>query len=101
MINAKTAKEMLVDVIDDIEKWIPMFEQHNAPATLEAVIELVDSQQAEIDRLRSEQPKKGHWEDDCICSVCHWMHEDDEGNALITVYDYCPVCGARMDGDQK
>ena len=38
----------------------------------------------------------GEWVDDCTCSICHWMHEDNNGFALITKYNYCPNCGARM-----
>ena len=47
----KTTKSMIVDVIVKIEEWIPMFEQGNAPAVLTDVMELLDSQQAEIERL--------------------------------------------------
>ena len=51
----KTTKSMIVDVIVKIEEWIPMFEQGNAPAVLTDVMELLDSQQAEIERLKAEK----------------------------------------------
>lgn len=57
MINVKMAKSEITDVIETIEKWIPMFEQGNAPAVLVDVMELLDSQQAEIERLKDQQPK--------------------------------------------
>lgn len=44
--------------------------------------------------------KIGHWIDDCACSVCHWIHEDDEGFALLTNYPFCPNCGAYMRGEE-
>lgn len=43
----------------------------------------------------------GEWVDDCTCSICHWMHEDNNGFALITKYNYCPNCGARMRGEEE
>ena len=57
MISVETAKSEIVDVIETIEKWIPMFEQGNAPAVLVDVMELLDSKQAEIERLKEQQPK--------------------------------------------
>lgn len=38
----------------------------------------------------------GKWIDDCSCSICHWIHEDDKGFALLTNYNFCPNCGADM-----
>jgi len=53
--------------------------------------------------LPSAQPEriKGKWLDDCTCSICHWIHEDDNGFALITKYNFCPICGADMRGEVK
>ena len=40
--------------------------------------------------------KHGRWEEGCWCSVCHKFSM----NAYIKEYaNYCPNCGARMDGD--
>lgn len=44
--------------------------------------------------------KVGHWIDDCTCSVCHWIHEDNKGFALLTNYPFCPNCGVRMRGKE-
>lgn len=59
--------------------------------------ETVCSEIADID----EQPtidvmpmKHGHWKFGCICSEC-----ENVNGELST--DYCPNCGARMDGDMK
>ena len=43
--------------------------------------------------------KKGKWIDDCSCSVCHWIHENDDCCVLLTDYKYCPNCGAKMEGN--
>ena len=40
----------------------------------------------------------GKWIDDCECSICHWIHEDDKGFALLTNYNFCPNCGMGMKG---
>lgn len=45
--------------------------------------------------------KMGKWIDDCECSVCHWINEDDGGDTLLTYYNYCPNCGAKMDGGEQ
>ena len=42
--------------------------------------------------------KTGKWIDDCECSVCHWINEDDGGDTLLTYYNYCPNCGAKNGG---
>ena len=45
--------------------------------------------------------RHGKWIDDCTCSVCHWIHEDGEGFALLTNYPFCPNCGVKMDEVEK
>jgi len=52
-----------------------------------------------VEQLPSAQ-KKGHWKDECSCSVCNWIHEDDHGFVLLTDYNFCPNCGADMRGKQ-
>ena len=52
-----------------------------------------------LEELPSADRPTGEWVDDCTCSICHWMHEDNNGFALITKYNYCPNCGARMRGE--
>lgn len=45
--------------------------------------------------------KKGKWIDDCECSSCHWINEDDEGHVLLTYYNFCPNCGEPMENGEK
>lgn len=33
------------------------------------------------------------------CSACGWMPEEDE--MTHGFYDYCPRCGAKMDGERR
>lgn len=42
----------------------------------------------------AEPVKHAHWECGCICSECESVN-GERGT------DYCPHCGARMDGDTK
>lgn len=58
----------------------------------------IDATFDKIKALPSAQPErtKGKWIDDCSCSICHWIHEDDKGFALLTDYHFCPNCGADM-----
>lgn len=58
--------------------------------------DLVNEKVNEIVEKMSES-KTGRWIDDCTCSICHWIHEDDNGFALITKYNFCPNCGAKME----
>lgn len=51
-------------------------------------------------KLPSADRPTGKWVDDCTCNICHWIHEDDNGFALITKYNFCPNCGAKMEGDK-
>ena len=54
----------------------------------------------DIDAMPNIEPerKTGKWIDDCECSVCHWINEDDGGDTLLTYYNYCPNCGAKNGG---
>lgn len=79
----KTTKSMIVDVIVKIEEWIPMFEQGNAPAVLTDVMELLDSQQAEIERLNEILRIMYNR---CIC---------------FRGSDYCSSCGQQEECESK
>lgn len=75
--------------------------------------ELLKSQQAEIDSLKAEQPKHGHWIIDeyeyldCSCcgesyyTGCDSTKEAKHRLETGDVYKFCPYCGARMDGEQE
>lgn len=48
-----------------------------------------------------EERKYGHWvrhNDIIACSECIWDMYWEEGNTKL---NYCPNCGARMDGEEK
>lgn len=50
------------------------------------------------------QPVKhgGKWVNDIQCSNCGWYMEDDVTmSPMIVFFDYCPNCGARMDGEDN
>ena len=68
------------DVKWQIQEWIN---------ELNEVVDMLDS-------IPSADRPTGEWVDECTCSICHWMHEDNNGFALITKYNYCPNCGCLM-----
>ena len=39
----------------------------------------------------------GRWDDECRCTVCGWYGEDWYKRDAYH-FDYCPNCGAKMDG---
>jgi hypothetical protein len=42
---------------------------------------------------------RGRWIEDTYCSNCRWFAEDEEGHIVQSFHNYCPNCGAKMDGD--
>ena len=40
----------------------------------------------------------GHWENGMFCSVCGYLYDTGE---YTNAKDYCPNCGAKMDGTPK
>ena len=80
---------------------------------IDLAIERLNKQQAEIDRLKAEQTKKGHWIIDeyeyldCSCcgesyyTGCDSTKEAKHRLEIGDVYKFCPYCGARMDGDHE
>ena len=63
-------------------------------------IAIIDNDVQTIAQLPSAK-KVGKWIDGCSCSICHWIHEDSEGFALLTNYPFCPSCGAKMEEAEK
>lgn len=55
-----------------------------------------------LEELPSAQPerKTGKWEKTIThypyCSICEWMPEEDE--MTHGLYNFCPNCGAKMEG---
>ena len=47
----------------------------------------------------------GHWVDECKCSACGEMSyeeaksDETDPNCYYVLSDYCPNCGAKMDGE--
>ena len=102
-----------VIIIKGLEEWINANDELDTKidACLVAdALDLLKEQQVEIDRLKSEQPKKGHWKKSTYaddrwheCSECGKVTEkvDKNGNKLIC--NFCRICGAdmRKDGEQE
>lgn len=80
-------KDRIGDIVDDMKEFDAWFER-------------MVWHVKECNRLTAE-PKTGEWVDDCACSICHWIHEDNNGFALITKYNFCPNCGADMRGEKE
>ena len=69
------------------------------------LLQLVEAQEK---RLRELEEKHGTWEehdyiDDVVytCSVCGEDWVTLEGTPADNLWNYCPHCGARMDGETK
>ena len=76
---------------DIIEKWIPMFEQYNTPATINDAITL----------LKEQRPKESRWisipyKKDRICKRCGHDEPYKFAEKEREIYLYCPHCGAKM-----
>lgn len=82
--------------IDSISKCMDIYVNN-----LQTMVYKAEAYKA-LNEVPSAQPeqKTGHWIDDCTCSVCHWIHEDAKGFALLTNYPFCPNCGADMKGEE-
>lgn len=110
LIDRQAAIEALDEIrhalleIDIPSPTVPEYVEHHEQ--IQYVWKLLDKKQKELYVLPAAQPerKRGHWikvDDDLIigkCSVCGWeshLYEDD-----VVGMDYCPNCGARLDGEQ-
>ena len=81
MENLIAGLEMAIEVI---EGWVPMFEQHNAPAFIERAIELLKEQE----KVKVVFVEQDGW-CDCQCGNC--------GEYLDKTYSRCPKCGRELD----
>lgn len=47
----------------------------------------------------AEYVKHGQWIEDTFCSECGWCNEVEPGFiGSVNRFNFCPNCGARMDG---
>ena len=54
----------------------------------------------EIPAVDVAEVKHGKWEKQIQCSECGWYFEDDVLiEPIMVFFNYCPNCGARMDGE--
>lgn len=95
MVDAKYAAEVFDELIDALEDY--EFEN--------------ESKQKRIQRLIAELENKqlvrhGHWTHQYYPTVWYgpgeppeWVCSECEGRAY-NIYDWCPECGAKMDGEQ-
>lgn len=90
LIDADKAKAELLRMVGDIHGWGEFFDG------------IRSGYQSAADRLDTmptvEERKHGHWvrhNDIIACSECIWDMYWEEGN---TELNYCPNCGAIMDG---
>ena len=89
MTNEQIIKQ-LEKLIDDREAFCISDPEHD-----EIYEKDINALKAAIEFLKNAAPvKHGHWECGWICSECECTNGE-----LGT--DYCPHCGARMDGDTK
>lgn len=71
--------------------------RHDAIKAIETSRFLIDAIE-KVMMLPSAQPKTGKWIDVphtffTKCSACEWLND-------IHDFDYCPNCGARMEGEE-
>ena len=86
------------EYIDEIQK-----ERDELSDELEGALELVRKKIKRINKLKENQPKKGHWiaeenYDDVVyrCSACDEEWVTLEGTPFDNGMWYCPHCGADM-----
>ena len=54
---------------------------------------------ADVQPVKHGKNLKEEWSSLFECSICHWSCWDTYCNDT-SGYDYCPNCGAKMDGDE-
>ena len=97
----------------DIDKTIKAFEeQHGSESTLlngynaDWILSFIESQHtADVQEV-----KHGHWIEkdldnfrkvECSCSICGWSGvENYDSYVDIHDFEFCPYCGAKMDGEE-
>jgi rubrerythrin len=105
-LSADDCKDAAKSVLDDLPSAHPY--------TDEEVQKIQDLEQAQLDKAyelgrQSAQPmrKKGKWiwkgeqgDSRFMCSVCHWKENVPTCNGKPTIWQYCPSCGAKMEGGE-
>ena len=103
---------------EDANKWLENLKQDigqfrhedlwHYEQAIDEIMELLKEQQAEIDRLKAEQPKKGHWKENddqnFQCSECgneSFLTFDDVFVYGMKLQKFCSNCGADMRGERE
>lgn len=75
---------------------------------LKSALDLINRQNAEIARLQTDVApiRRGEWaseETAVTCTACGRSYDTDFEikRNVISNFDYCPNCGAKMDGDKN
>ena len=100
MTNIHNLIDYLETAKQVIEEWIPMFEQCNSPAGIDATIDFLKELVEKGCWQDLKDHSKGHWEDTgdpmtLECSECGY----EVGRHNNT--NYCPRCGAYMKEDES
>ena len=63
-----------------------------------------DERVDELNRIPSAdvvEVRHGHWDNDMECSICGCLAPVSHVTGEEYAYDYCPNCGARMNGEEQ
>ena len=91
----KVSELPVADVVSKAAYDQVAWERHLAEVQLKSIGKSLGEKMDDV------QPVKhgGKWVNDIQCSNCGWYMEDDVTmSPMIVFFDYCPNCGARMDG---
>lgn len=89
-------QEEAISLLNNITSYCDFEDEYGDMIDSEPYYEAVD---LAIKALEQE-PKIGHWSDECECSVCGnqpWY----EGSTFRKNYKFCPYCGAEMESEDE
>ena len=89
-MTKQDAIEYLLYMKHDVQAKSPM------DIALDTAIEALKQPTVEAEPVRHGRWNYRHEDDWCYCTACGTDAEGSDGECLET--DYCPHCGARMDG---
>lgn len=106
MNNDLIRRETLYFAVRNVKKTAELFSNDDYRIGYISALSLIEGILADAPAVDAEPVKHGIWEPDCWrfeCSLCHKYFNLDEcysGEATAEM-NYCPHCGARMDGRVK